>query len=118
MWVFYKKGFLSIVSNDGREDELLVRTRVYEDLLDLCESLGLKPVIAEEERCDYQYAMPIKRELLAKYIHDEILKIDYHNVRFNMVDSEDHLRSSIYSKIWSLTLQLTERLKNVGTPFS
>lgn len=111
MWIFNKTGFLSIVSKDCQEDELLVRARVKDDLLSLCQELNIEPRIIEGS--DYLYTMKIKKEILAKYMYDNVFDIDYDIVRFNIADPRDKIRNDIYLKIWYLTLELTERLRNI-----
>jgi hypothetical protein len=108
MWIFNKTGSMSIVFRDCEDDELLVKTRVKDDLIKLCKELNIEPEISEEGALEFFFTMPLKRHLLAKYMSDYIYGIRYPNVRDNITEPNDHLRRKVYLKVWEAGRELAK----------
>jgi hypothetical protein len=106
MWIFNKTGFMSIVFRDCEDDELLVKTRIKNDLIKLCKELNIEPKISEDGGLEFFFTMPIKRQLLAKYLSDYIYGIRYPIVRNSITEPNDPLRRKTYLKVWEAGLEL------------
>lgn len=85
MWICDATGFFSIVKKDCKDDELLVRARVYEDLKRLADRLTLPAAaIVETPRADYRYRMTAKASAIAKYLAASALAINYDNFKASL----------------------------------
>jgi len=102
MWIFTREGFFSAVNDDYcKQDELMIRARVKEDLLRLAKFLCIKkPKILTIKIADYRFRMKVKRSEWAGYCADSANNIDYSNVKGNIVDC-DPKRSKSYMAVWA-----------------
>jgi len=101
MWVFTKEGFYSVVCKDRGKDEVLIRTRCKDDLLNICSKLNVKLDISKSENSDYLYETVCKKQLWAKYLSDYVFDLDYDNVKENIAILGDKARMDAYQTVWS-----------------
>ena len=96
MWVFLNNSFLSIVENRNNKEELLVRSRVREDI----DKIFPDSNIFEMENSDYKYRSYIKKIEVSEKIKDIVTNINYDNFKNSISKSEDQRHSS-YLNVWN-----------------
>ena len=120
MWMFTEIGFYSIVENGFNRDEVLVRSRVHEDLrqLLLCTKhlrpLDAKRPIVETPEADYPFRVVLRKsewERCAAFIAGSI---NYGNFK-NAVAADDKPRATLYGDVWSVLAQGLHHLRKKGS---
>ena len=96
MWVFLNNSFLSIVENRNNKEELLVRSRVREDI----DKIFPDSNIFEMENSDYKYRSYIKKIEVSEKIREIVTNINYDNFKNSISKSEDQRHSS-YLNVWN-----------------
>jgi hypothetical protein len=101
MWLFTRDGFYSAVHDDYcSPGELMIRSRVIEDLEKLLEKLKIDDAdILVIKNADYRYRVKLTPAQWASYVAEEAAHIDYANFN-NSVAADDPDRSSAYMKCW------------------
>lgn len=102
MWVMLSDSFLSIVSKDCADDELLVRARRPGDI----ENVFPDAVVTESVRNDYRYRAVVKREAVVAALAAEVDRIRYDNFK-NSVANDDLYDA--YAAVWSVMARLGAR---------
>ena len=105
MWIVTDRGFYSVVDKGRPEGTLCVRSRVRQDLVNLCELESLVEYsgsIKENEFSDYRFRIFVKREDWVAAAADLAGRIDYDNFKNAVADRQGHDRASFYSKVWSI----------------
>lgn len=100
MWLMTDFGFFSIVKKEG-EENLTVRARVKQDLLNLKERYlpGLG-AIEETEYADYRYRVRVPREIFAEALRNIALDIDYPNFKSSVAKKQGKARARMYGEVW------------------
>ena len=103
MWICFNDAFLSIVKDLNNDDNLLVRARDVESIPKL---FGKDVEVLRGAGTDYLYRASIKKEIVAKVIHDHVCDIDYGNFKASVKDSD---YSYAYSTFWYYMYNLQEK---------
>ncbi len=98
MWIFMNDAFFSIVQNREDSKQVLVRSRVKQDLLN---AFGNKHEVIEMEDSDYRFRMFLDKDYVANAIKCHVQSIDYDNFK-NSIPKEDHERKSYYLWVWQV----------------
>ena len=109
MWHIDSNGMFSIVKKDCQSNELLVRSRLKEDLERLAEKLSIpETAIRTSANTDYKYRMTVKAEAFGAYLAKSALEIDYDNFKSSLPHNTatDNKRSRAYMKVWSALYEL------------
>ncbi len=124
MWVYSREGFFS-VSKDRycKEDEVVVRARIKQDLLNLRIMLAKKfnslgqnrfgkaiaaAKIMEFDHADYRYRIIIKHDFWTVYAREAAMDIDYPTVKDHIVYDHAVGRTSAYYSCWNAMHYLQE----------
>jgi hypothetical protein len=78
MWVFFSRGFLSVVAHRTRDDVLLVRARRRKHLIEFVPE-GTR--IAHTPHADYPYRACVARDLFAQIVLAELTRVRYTNFK-------------------------------------
>ena len=91
MWIFTKKGFVSIVEDRNDPNCLLVRSRIKGDLERIFKNaLGsVHAEVSETPDADYRFRVFLPRDLVASTIREEAQDIDYDNFKNGYRDNGD-----------------------------
>jgi hypothetical protein len=91
MWIFTKKGFVSIVEDRNDPNCLLVRSRIKGDLERIFKNaLGsVHTEVSETPDADYRFRVFLPRDLVASTIQEEAQDIDYDNFKNGYRDNGD-----------------------------
>lgn len=110
LWIFTPDGFYSSRKDAWCEDdEVMVRARVYEDLLKLADLLGMEdPKIIRIKRGDYLYRMKVKQSDWNMYCAHAAMN---HTEDSGIKDCEDLDRFFAYCRIWEI-MQTFQNLKD------
>lgn len=100
MWLFAKRGFLSVVEDINDNNRLLVRGRVDGDI----EKCFPNAAVFHTPENDYGYRTFLPRTGVAAILSNTILKIDYPNFKANIEDRE--LRAEYYGAVWRVMHQM------------
>ena len=105
MWLFTSHGFLSIVADRDRPDRLLVRGRTREDVGFFCEAVG-DGVPIETPDADYRWRVTAPVDLVAWFVQQQVLQIDYPNFKDAVAGRQGHERAHTYMGVWSVMRRL------------
>src|ERR1700759_3162757 len=95
MWIFAKKGFVSIFAHREKPDTLLVRARFKGDIQKLFpKTKGIKRTPC----ADYPYRVALSRSDVAVALAAHIVAIDYPNFK----DAVPKGRTRTYERVWSI----------------
>ena len=96
MWIILNDAFLSIVENRDNPNELLVRSRLKQDI----ERSFPNSEVIELQDADYRYRTFVKREDVSDMLRTEVASINYDNFK-NSVPQSDFKRINAYMNVWS-----------------
>jgi hypothetical protein len=105
LWIFTSDGFYSSRQDEWcKEDEVMIRARVYEDLLALADQLGMEdPQIIRIKRGDYLYRMKVKQDDWCVYCaHAALNHLEGEGIK----DTDDDDRFMAYLRIWEIMCSL------------
>lgn len=110
LWIFTPDGFFSSRQDEWCEDdEVMVRSRIYEDLLALADLIGMdNPEIIRIPHGDYLYRMKIKQTDWNIYCAHAAMN---HSADGGIKDTEDTERFFAYLRIWEI-MQGLQKLKD------
>ena len=121
MWVFTSIGFFSAVATgsimeDGAK-EIAIRARAHEDITRLANLIGTlsggdKPEILMLPNRDYPYRIHVADLTWMTAIADIAMEIDYTNFKSNVSKVDGYDRAQVYSKVWSVMLDLERKVGN------
>jgi hypothetical protein len=115
MWIFSKRGFVSIVQHRQLPGKLLVRARTKADLENFVRLLdeigGRKHPVQETPDADYGYRTVACKRVVANAVSRITTEIDYTNFK-NGVHG-DPARDSAYLEVWSAMVDF-QREKKTG----
>lgn len=94
MWICFNDGFISVVNDTRRIDELVVRSRRK----NILEKLFPNNEIVTLNISDYKYRTYCSRKEMVAIISDRIMNIDYNNFKNSVDDDELH---NLYSNMWT-----------------
>jgi hypothetical protein len=97
MWIFMNNAFFSIVQNRDEPKQVLVRSRVKQDLLN---AFGDHEVI-EMDDSDYRFRMFLDKEFVSEQVKSHIQNINYDNFK-NSISKDDQERKSYYMRVWEV----------------
>jgi hypothetical protein len=97
MWIFTNNAFFSIVENREDKKEVLVRSRMKQDLLN---AFGDHEII-ETSDSDYRFRMFLEREYVANKVNEHINNINYDNFK-NSIPYKEKERKSYYMRVWQV----------------
>lgn len=106
MWLMTPRGFFSAVQDPEFEDQVMVRARVHEDLVNLkamCPEAG--PILAWDLR-DYGFRLFMAKDDWAQAVARMALEIDYGNFKDEVRRRQGRERETIYHRVWYELLQL------------
>jgi len=109
VWIFAKKGFLSIVAHRDRPGFLLVRSRYKGDIESLFpgfDSEASPYEIEETAAADYRYRCTLPYEIVASIIHDQVAAIDYPNFKNEISEPGRH---TDYTRVWGVMAGAQDR---------
>lgn len=96
-------GFFSIVNKDVAEGELLVRSRLKEDLERLAEKLNIPASkIVTTKMADYWYRLTVPAKDFGAYLAGTAERIDYDNFKSSLpyATATEKRRARAYSEVW------------------
>ena len=99
MWIFLSDAALSIVHKDCAPDELLVRARMQGHI----EAVFPDAKVTESTHTDYRYRAVIKREVVAKALADQAMKLNYGNYKNSV---KNHRFHDALSAVWGIMARL------------
>lgn len=109
MWIVTDRGFFSVVDKGEPEGCLCVRSRVREDIENLCRLDSLTAyagMIEESGLGDYRYRIHVRREDWARAAADLAEQIDYENFKNAAAARQGSERASVYNRVWGELLGL------------
>jgi|Laugrefa1bdmlbdn_1035148.scaffolds.fasta_scaffold42283_1 hypothetical protein len=98
MWLFTRKGLLSIVEHRSDKDLLIVRARQMQHLTDNFP----KSIPAYTPDADYRYRITVPRAWVMSEVSRLVREIDYPNFK----DAANPEFKQVYSEIWATGLKL------------
>lgn len=107
MWIFTKDGFYSVVqkSNQKGTDLLTVRSRYKSDMAKLIKSLKIpEDMLLKEAGDDYEYRVVVEKSVLADYMKEQVMLIDYSNFTHE-IELRNKKRADIYLGVWAKLLR-------------
>ncbi len=112
MWIVTDRGFYSVVDKGEPEGMLCVRSRVREDLENLCllESMtAYADSIRESALSDYRFRIFVEREDWVKAAADLAREIDYDNFKNAVGARQGKERKNAYTAVWGALYELQDR---------
>lgn len=101
MWLMLNDAFLSFVSKDCAEDELMVRARRKGDI----ERIFPGAAVTRYTKSDYLYRAPVKKLWVKSALVGEVDRIVYNNFKNSVRDNALH---SAYNRVWGVMAGLQE----------
>lgn len=93
MWLFLNDSFISIVSDERRPDNLLIRARKEGDI----EAFIPGARAQRTPDADYLYRASVPRERVAAALAERAKGIDYGNFKGSVPDDDRH---DVYMRVW------------------
>jgi hypothetical protein len=114
MWLFTRTGFISVTEDPREPHRFLIRARRRADLERLAAEAGI-PLgtgvgnlnIYETPKRDYRWRMSMHRADFVKVIVDQLMEVDYSNVK-DAIDLDEPERHSAMLRVWSAMLTLQD----------
>lgn len=108
MWVFTRHGFFSAVHKNCAQDELVIRSRVKEDLAKMLTAIANKTPIVTGAGTDYLYRVVVSKKDWGNYLATESEMLDYSNFKAQLPPN-DRVRHDAYMNVWADLLELEDR---------
>ena len=99
MWLCLNDLFLSFVSKDCAEDELMVRARRPGDI----EKIFPDAKVTRYTKSDYLFRAPVKKDAVKAALVAEVDRIVYSNFKASVRDHDLH---NAYNRVWSVMADL------------
>ena len=109
MWIMLSDCFISVVSKDCAEDELMVRARRPGDI----EKLFPDAVVTEYTASDYHYRAAVKKTEIKIALVDEVNRVTYDNFKDSVDDVHLH---NAYMRVWTAMATLQPQAPYSGKP--
>ena len=103
MWIF-SDGFISVVADSEKPDNLLVRARDEGSLLSLVDATGA--TLKHTPSNDYPYRIETSPGVLSSWLAEQVLDLDYTNYKAHMWPERPEFSRVLHS-IWELCHDLT-----------
>jgi hypothetical protein len=118
VWIFLPIGVFSVVSKQpAAADELLVRSRVREDLLALRRAGLETSKVLTSAVTDYPFRVVVKRDALAAFVGRFLLEgLKYDNFKNAVASKQGHARADVYHDVWSVLFQAFSWARPSQTP--
>jgi len=104
MWLFCKRGFVSIVQHKDQPDMLLVRARCRSDIdqfRDMLEAYGCEAEVHETPVADYAYRLTAPKDAVARTVAALVQGIDYTNFK-DCVHGEPAIDEAYMACWWAM----------------
>ena len=95
MWVFSKDGFFSIVQHKDDSEQMVVRARVRQDLVDAFGDVK----ITESTHSDYRFRVFVSREKVGQFLASTVADLNYDSVKDNIDKDEEDRHKMLYA-VW------------------
>lgn len=102
MWIFMNDSFLSIVSDQEKPGNLLVRARIKGDI----ERVFTEAKVSHTPDFDYYYRASLPGKEVAGRMAELITSIDYSNFKNSV---KDHSRHNAYFDVWDVMREEGDR---------
>ncbi len=99
MWIFEPNGFFSIVENRDNPEEVIIRARFKTDLENLSKKVTFRSSIIKTLNADYHYRAFADKTIVANYLFNAALNIDYLNFKSTIKNANRH---SLYLDVWDI----------------
>jgi hypothetical protein len=101
LWIYTPDGFYSSRQDDWcEEDEVMIRSRAYVDLINLAAALGIEnPRVTRLDKGDYLYRMKIKIDQWTVYCAHAAMNFDDDG---GIKDYKDFDRYMAYCQVWEI----------------
>jgi len=110
MWLFTPFGFFSIVAHNADRDTLIVRSRVFDDLVAFRAHLPFPSEIVPSDLADYPYRIQVARADVASMM-DAWIRNDLRYPNF-----KNEAPRPVYSKIWRLLVEAFRSERPIRDP--
>ena len=106
MWIFTKKGFLSIVQHNSIPDFFQVKSRVSGPLEELWPELEIQVI----DWADYRFRVDVPKEEALRVIKSLVGSVDYTNFKRECVDQHEYHRSlgSVWNVMYNFQMRMEE----------
>lgn len=112
MWIITQTGFLSAVQATDDPTTLVVRARVRADLKplqDMHQAIHHTTAgVVTYEQSDYPYRILTSRQVLSRFLHEQVEALDYGNFKGRVGQAQGWERASVYHDVWEDLLALEE----------
>lgn len=107
MWIFLNDSFVSVVEDRADSSQLVVRARKEGDVERFLQgAMASELRVVQTDHADYRFRASVPRRVVARVLEAVALSLDYPNFKDSVGDDERH---AIYSRVWSVGLDLDER---------
>lgn len=100
MWVFTQTGFVSAVRHRDNKDQLMIRARDHESLVDLADLASAE--IVKTPGGDYPYRVTVQEETFHHFMSMSIEALDYTNFKNRVDITRGHHYHDVLSGVWSI----------------
>ena len=100
MWVFTQTGFVSAVRHRENKDQLMVRARDYDSLVDLADLASAE--ISKTPGGDYPYRVAVQEEVFHHFVSMNIKALDYTNFKNRVDVTRGAHYHDVLSGVWSI----------------
>lgn len=101
MWIFARKGFVSIVRHKSEPDTFLMRARTAADLEAVLSAASVNARRIVSPSADYRFRAFLSREQLGRVMESLADSIDYPNFKSAVAaDGADDARLNAYHTVW------------------
>lgn len=102
MWLFFTDVFVSIVADQDRPTELLIRARLPQDINKIFPDAKL---FSLGDFHDYKYRAYVDRAEVARVVAQRVLDINYRNFKDTVLEGNRH---DAYLGVWQAMYQIQE----------
>jgi len=110
MWLFTQTGFVSVVANSEKEDEMMVRARDKQSLQPFVDEYGVK--ILSWKHTDYPLRVLITRKQFVDWLVQSGEDLTYSNYKTRVSQTRGHEFAHPLHDVWATML----RLEDLGKP--
>lgn len=112
MWIMTTDGFYSAVEHRNHPHLVIVRARVYDDLVNLVNAVlpGVQPesLIVDSPRADYPCRVTLNKAVWREYVAAAAEGIDYDNFKSAVSRRQGSDRSHVYHGVWAVLHRLED----------
>ena len=112
MWLYTKKGFLSIVENFHDRSQFVVRSRFKNDI----EAHFPDAKVEKDTGTDYKYRAFLPKKIVASTVHKYVeSELDYTNYKSSVKGS---LKHDAYLSVWGIMKRAQDEEEEMGSESS